>query len=72
MVVRGFSLFDLRKLYLDELFEFYEELFYTLEQQGEVKEGTYDKIVLKDNEKDVKATVNALRSGILGAMSHKK
>lgn len=44
MVTCGFSLFELRKLYIDELHEYYMELVLTLEQAGKLKQGSYDKI----------------------------
>ncbi len=44
MVTCGFSLLDLRKLYIDELHEYYFELLYNLEESGKMKKGAYDKI----------------------------
>lgn len=47
MVSRGgFSLLDLRKLYLDEFSMFYQELIYCLEEAGELKKGNYDKLMV--------------------------
>lgn len=68
MVTNGFSLLELRKLYIDELYVFYEELFYTLERFGKVKEGTYDKIV-KSN--DAEHTVNQLRKQMFKSIADK-
>lgn len=72
MVTCGFSLFDLRKLYLDELFYFYDELFYTLEKRGDVKEGTYDKIKAKENNQDDRETVKSLRRQLFRVVADKK
>lgn len=58
MVNRGFSLRDLRKLYIDEFYDYAKNLIYVLEKRGEIKEGTYSKI----NEDD--STVNQLRSAL--------
>ena len=49
MVNNGFSLYELRKLYIDEFFSFHTELIYVLEKRGLVKEGAYSKIT---NESD--------------------
>lgn len=43
MVRNGFSLYDLKKLYIDEFFNYYYELVYSLEQSKELPEGSYDK-----------------------------
>lgn len=61
MTIHGFSLFDLRKLYIDELYYFYKELIYSLEQQGKVKEGSYDKMDYDDGKDVDKKTVDSLR-----------
>lgn len=53
MVVHGFSLLELRKLYVDELFDYYKSLIYMLEKRGDVKEGSFDK--LNDGDDVVKA-----------------
>ena len=58
MVVSGFSLLEVRKLYLDELYEYHKALIYTLEKKGEVKEGTYRKF-------DDADSVNELRAQLL-------
>lgn len=73
MVVSGFSLFDLRKLYIDELFAFHEELIYTLEQKGELKEGAYDKIVRSNRGRStrVEDTVDSLRRQMLKIVTNK-
>lgn len=59
-VIKGFSLLEIRKLYLDELYDFSEHLIYNLEKTGEMKEGTYAKIT-KDKSASNKETVNQLR-----------
>ena len=62
MVINGFSLSDLRKLYLDELYDYHEHLFYNLERVGKIKDGTYDAIVRgKSKGVSVEDTVNQLR-----------
>ena len=58
MVNRGFSLRDLRKLYIDEFYEYAKNLIYILEKKGEIKEGTYSRLDGGDN------TVNQLRSAL--------
>lgn len=40
----GFSLSDLKKLYIDEFFEYYYELVYNLEKSEVLKEGAYEKV----------------------------
>lgn len=44
LVKNGFSLLELRKLYIDEFFEYYYETVKYLEDVGEMKENTYDKV----------------------------
>lgn len=44
MVKNGYSLLEVRKLYLDELFTFYYETVKYLEDSGQLKENTYDKV----------------------------
>lgn len=44
LVTKGFSLRDVKSLYVDEFREYYNELLYVLEQSGEIKEGSYDKM----------------------------
>lgn len=70
MVVHGFSLIEVRKLYLDELGEYYKQTVYVLEKKGEFKEGTFDKIAHPAG--DAKHTVNQLRSALLGLKNPKK
>lgn len=55
MVTKGFSLLDIRKLYIDELSDFYNQLVFILEKKGEMKPGTYGRIEGVD-------TVNSLRT----------
>lgn len=61
MVVSGFSLLEIRKLYIDELEEYYKSLAYVLEKKGEIKEGTFNKIESAD-------TVSQLRSQLFKVM----
>lgn len=69
MVMSGFSLNNLRKLYIDELYEFYAELVYLLEQRKEVKDGSYAKI--KQTEGGAEDTVNILRKQIFSSIANK-
>jgi len=71
MVVNGFSLFDIRKLYIDEMYFFYQELFYTLEKRGDVKEGTYAKIVNSSKGTHVEDTVSQLRKQMFRSIAKK-
>jgi len=62
LVMNGFSLLELRKLYADELYEYHDSLIYMKEQVGELKEGSYDKIRRsKGAEVPVDDTINQLR-----------
>lgn len=71
MVVNGFSLFDLRGLYIDELYSFYEQLFYTLEKTGTLKEGSYDKLMKRNKGTGAESTVNQLRRQMIIGISGK-
>ncbi len=72
MVVNGFSLFEMRKLYIDELYDYYEHLFYNLEMLGKIKEGSYDKIVSRKQSSRVEDTVALLRKQIFMSVTPKK
>lgn len=75
MVMSGFSLFDLRKLYFDELFEYHGELVYILEQKKDLPEGTYDKMKVKEGnrENDPDREVKNLRRQLFKVTApHKK
>lgn len=61
MVVSGFSLLEVKKLYLDEFVNYYQELFYTLEKRGEYQEGTYDKLVNKYTGSDAKSVADSIK-----------
>jgi hypothetical protein len=71
-VVNGFSLLEVRKLYLDEMYEYQDHLFFVLEQTGAVKEGTYDKI-MSSTKKDipVEDTINQLRKQMFKTIAKK-
>lgn len=69
MVVEGFSLSDLRKLYIDEIYSYYEQLIYTMEKAGKVTKGSYAKIV-KRSKGDVDAATQ-LRKGMMVALATK-
>lgn len=71
MVVNGFSLLDLRKLYIDEFYNYYQECIYALENMGKVKDGTYAKIK-KSNRERGEDTVNVLRKQLSKTLSNKK
>lgn len=43
MVRNGFSILELKKLYIDEFFNYYYELVHSLESSKELPEGSYDK-----------------------------
>lgn len=65
----GFSLVEVRKLYLDEMFDFYKYTFFNLEQKGLVKKGTFDRL---DGMSKVENTVNQLRSQLFNVTKKKK
>lgn len=71
MVTYGFSLLELRKLYIDELHQFYDELLYNLEQQGKIKDGTYDKIKSRKSSTGVADTINTLRKQMFNSIAKK-
>lgn len=71
MVVNGFSLLEVRKLYIDEMYMFYEELVYNLEERGSFKEGTYAKMVKVSKEEKVEHTVNLLRKQLFKTLADK-
>ncbi len=71
MVVNGFSLSDIRALYIDEMYTYYEELFYTLEQMGTLKEGTYDKLISRNRAYNSEDTVGQLRKQIRTSLASK-
>ena len=71
MVVNGFSLIDLRKLYIDELYKYYDETIFTLERLGKVKEGSYAKIKVSDDDSSVQSTVDNLRTQMLNSIVKK-
>ena len=52
MVRNGYSLLELKQLDIDEFYSYVEATFYTLEQAGEIKKGTHDKITGEDNTVD--------------------
>lgn len=71
MVTYGFSLLELRKLYIDELHQYYDELIYSLEQQGKVKDGSYDKIKSRKSSTEVADTINTLRKQMFNSIAKK-
>lgn len=72
LVVNGFSLLEIRKLYLDEMYDYHEHLIFILEQTGQVKEGSYDKIVgSKKKDIPVEDTLNQLRKQMFKTIAKK-
>lgn len=45
----GFSLTEVRQLYLDEFIEYTNSLIYIKEKKGELEKGTYNKIKKQDS-----------------------
>jgi len=73
MVTCGFSLLELRKLYIDELHEYYFELVYNQEEAGKLKKGSYDKIKAKNRSvSGVGDTVAMLRKQMMKSISNLK
>jgi len=71
-VINGFSLLDVRKLYLDELYEYHEHLFYNMEQMGTIKEGSYDKMMSrKQKGVSVEDTIQQLRKQMFKSIGKK-
>lgn len=71
MVVKGFSLHELRRLYIDELHAFYEQLVFVLEKMGEMEKGSYAKIVKRGKGEKVD-TVSHLRRQIMAGLAGKR
>ena len=71
MVTYGFSLLELKKLYSDEMYSYYDELVYNLEQAGKLKEGSYAKIKVSDSATNAKETVNLLRQQMFKSIANK-
>ena len=55
--MNGFGLLEIRKLYLDEYLHFYDSLIVIKEKQGELKEGTSNRLHIKGGEE----TINDLK-----------
>jgi len=72
MVINGFSLFEVRKLYIDELYYFYTEMFYSLEKMGRVNEGTYDNIISNSTSNSDENTVKELKRQFFKSIADKK
>ena len=62
MVTSGYSLTDVRGLYMSELTAYFKELVKLKEAQGELEKGSHDK-TLTDEEADKKA-VRDIRAGL--------
>jgi hypothetical protein len=52
MVKNGFSIEGLKRMYLDEFFEYYKEVIYFLEQSGQIEKGSYSKLTKVDESAD--------------------
>lgn len=61
LILNGFTLYEVRNLYLDEMVDFYKQTVGVLEKKGEFKEGTYDRLQGKS---DAPSVINQLRRGI--------
>lgn len=72
MVVNGFSLSELRSLYIDELYRYYEQLFYNLEKRGEVEKGSYAKLINNNKGTQVESTVNEIRKQMMMGIANKQ
>ena len=48
MVGYNFTLHDLRSLYIDEFYDYYQAVVYNYEQRGEMEKGTYDSLIKQD------------------------
>jgi len=57
MVINGFSLLEVRKLYIDEFIQYYESLIVIMEKKGELAEGTSNRLHIKGGEE----TINDLK-----------
>lgn len=53
LIKNGFTLSELRQMYIDEYITYYNELIHNLEMVGEVKEGTYLEMTKEDNSGEV-------------------
>lgn len=69
MVVSGFSLLEVRKLYLDEFHQYYQELYYNLEALGKIKEGNYEKMMRSNPEATAEDTVAKLRKQMFSTIN---
>lgn len=72
MVTCGFSLFEVKKLYIDEAHDYYYELVYHLEQEGKLKSGSYDKIKSRSKPSGVADTVALLRKQMFKSIADSK
>lgn len=71
MVTCGFSLYDLKKLYIDELHEYYFELVFNLEESGKLKKGAYDKVKRRQNTPSGSSDVSVLRKQLFQSMANR-
>lgn len=49
LVSFGFSLSDVRNMYVDELDDFHKGMVYILEKRGEIEKGTYDDMCAEED-----------------------
>lgn len=71
MVMYGFSLLDVRKLYYDEMEQYYFETVFNLEAMGRMKEGTYNKL-MNNTRESAKSTVASLRKQLFSGITKKR
>jgi hypothetical protein len=67
LVMNGFGLNDIRKLYLDEMLSFYQNLIYIKEKRGEIKDGTYNQLKAKGGNE-----VSSLKNQLFNIQSNGK
>ena len=67
LVTSGFSLTEVRQLYLDEFIEYTNSLIYIKERKGELTKGTYNKLKKQDGN-----TVGNLRAQLFKIKPHGK
>lgn len=71
MMSNGFSFLEIRKMYIDEFYAYHFELLYTLEKQGKLKAGTYDRIVIRTERTGVDETLKLLKQQVSNVIKKK-
>lgn len=73
MVANGFSLADLRRLYIDEIYEYHDQLIYVMEKEGKYEKGTYAKMIKRSKSNGtVDETAKQLRQQIMKVIVKKE